>query len=256
MAPVAITHRPSPEIGRCELTYVARQPIDYDTAVAQHAGYRAMLRGEGIDVVTLDANLSHPDSVFVEDAAVVLDEVAIITMPGAVSRRGEIDAIERTLRQYREAHRIALPGTLDGGDVVRIGRSLLVGVSSRTNLAGVRSLGLIAGRYGYAVSPVTVRGALHLKSACCALPDGRLFMNPEWLARTDVAAHDVVPIPSEEPWAADILLLDDVVCLADEHRRAVDLIDSLGFTTRTTPLSEFAKAEGGITCLSLLVDGA
>ena len=156
------------------------------------------------------------------------------------------------LRQYRDVERIALPATIEGGDVVRVGRTLIVGRSSRTNAAGIAALEAIVRRHGYRVIAVPVTGCLHFKSACTALPDGRLLMNPAWIDLRPLAEFESVPVPAGEPSAADVALVGDVVCVAAEHPRTASLLESLGFAVRTTPLSEFAKAEGAVTCLSLI----
>src|SRR5262245_30329144 len=166
---IAITHVPSPNIQRCELTYLARTTLDYDRAIRQHTEYCEMLRQCGVAVITLDVNRDLPDCVFVEDTAIVLDEVAVLASMGTESRRPEPAGIEPELRKYRELHRIELPATIEGGDVVRVGRTLLVGLSSRTNAAGVKALEDIVRGHGYRVVPVPVRQCLHLKTACCAL---------------------------------------------------------------------------------------
>jgi dimethylargininase len=249
---VALTNTPSPLLEQCELTHLDRTPIDYATALAQHRGYQQMLRDAGAEVHALDVNRAHPDSVFIEDTALVLDEVAIMMSMGAESRRGEPDAIAAAVSEYRAIERISLPATIDGGDIVRLGRTLLVGQSSRTNAEGAAALARIGKRYGYRVIPVPVTGCLHLKSACTALPDNRLLANAAWFDRAAVADIATVPIPTDEPHAADVALVGDTVCLASEHPRTARLVESLGFTVRTTPLSEFAKAEGAVTCLSLI----
>jgi dimethylargininase len=249
---VAITNIPSPLLAQCELTHVERTPIDHAVAVRQHEGYQAMLRAAGAEVHALDVNRDHPDSVFIEDTAIVLDEVAILTSMGTASRRGEPDGIEPALRKYRKVERIALPATIEGGDVVRVGRTLLVGRSSRTNDAGAAALAGIGERYGYRVIAVPVTGCLHLKSACTALPDGRLLANRGWIDLRPLAGFETVPVPAAEQSAADVALVGEIVCMAAEHPRTATLVESLGFTVRTTPLAEFAKAEGAVTCLSLI----
>jgi len=252
MSIVAITNAPSPALERCELTHLERTPIDYRVALQQHRGYQEMLRACGGEVVALEANRDHPDGVFIEDTAIVLDEVAVMMSMGAESRRGEPAAIEAALRKYRAIERVSLPATIDGGDVARAGRTLLVGQSSRTNAAGAAELARIAARYGYRVITVPVTGCLHLKSACTALPDGRLLVNREWIDVRPLASFGTVDVPNDEPHAADVALVGESVCMAAEHPRTRELIESLGFTVRTTPLSEFAKAEGAVTCLSLI----
>jgi dimethylargininase len=249
---VAITNAPSPLLPQCELTHLERTPIDYATAVRQHQGYQAMLRSCGAEVHALDVNRDHPDGVFIEDTAIVLDEIAVVTSMGTESRRGEPDAIEAALRRYRSVERIKPPATIEGGDVVLVGRTLLVGQSSRTNAAGAAALGAIAGRHGYRVISVPVTGCLHLKSACTALPDGRLLANLAWIDAGPLASFQTVSVPAGEPSAADVAFVGETVCLAAEHPETARLVESLGFTVRTTPLSEFAKAEGAVTCLSLI----
>ena len=249
---IAVTNAPSPLLPQCELTHVERTAIDYAVAVRQHDGYQAMLRACGAEVDALRVNAGHPDGVFIEDTAIVLDEVAVLTSMGTPSRRGEPDGVEPALRKYRAVERIGLPATIEGGDVVRVGRTLLIGQSSRTNSGGAAALEQIAGRYGYSAIRVPVTGCLHLKSACTALPDGRLLVNPDWIDPGPLAAFRKVVVPPEEPSAADVALVGDVVCMAAEHPRTAGLVESLGFTVRTTPLSEFAKAEGAVTCLSLI----
>src|SRR5438094_8529871 len=186
---IAVTHVPSPRITECELTHAERVPIDFDRAVAQHEAYCDLLRRHGLDVVTLDVNRDCPDCVFVEDTAVVLDDVIVLTSPGTASRRGEVAGIAPELAKYRPVTRISLPATIDGGDVLRVDRTLFVGRSSRTNDLGVAALRAIAEPRGYRVRPVRVTGCLHLKSACCALPDGRLLVNPAWIAMDDLDGY-------------------------------------------------------------------
>jgi dimethylargininase len=231
---------------------VARLTIDYDLAVRQHAEYCKMLRDCGARVRTLDVNRDLPDSTFVEDTAIVLDELAVLASMGTETRRGELAGIEAELRKYRPLHRLAPPATIEGGDVLCVDRTLLVGLSSRTNLAGTREFETIVGRYGYQVSPVRVHGCLHLKTACTALPDDRLLVNPFWLDMGSLRRFETVRIAEGEPWAANSLPVGGSVCLAAEHVQTADLLRQRGFDVRTVALSEFAKAEGGVTCLSLL----
>jgi dimethylargininase len=175
---------------------------------------------------------------------------------GTQARRGEVAGIEPELRKYREVHRVEAPAAFEGGDVLRVGRTLLVGVSCRTDPAGVRAFEDIVRRYGYRVLAVPVRGCLHLKTACTALPDGSLLVNPSWLDPGALHGFELVRVPGEEPWAADTLPLGGAVCLPAGQVRTADLLRQRGFAVRTVDLSEFAKAEGGVTCLSLLLGEA
>lgn len=211
-----------------------------------------MLRECGADVRILDTNRDLADCVFVEDTAIVLDEVAVLASMGAESRRAEPAGVEPELRKYREVRRIEAPATIEGGDVLRVGRQLLVGLSSRTNPAGVDALEAIVRRWSYDVVPVPVRRCLHFKTACTALPDQRLLVNPEWVDVQHLQRFELVFVPETEPWAANAALVGGKVCIAADHVRSAEQIRKLGFDVRTVDLSEFAKAEGGVTCLSIL----
>jgi dimethylargininase len=191
--------------------------------------------------------------VFIEDTAVVLDEVAVLAPTGAEARRAEPAGIEPVLREYRYVEHIEPPANLEGGDVLRVGRTLLVGLSSRTNAAGVSALEAVARRLSYDVRAVPVRGCLHLKTACTALDERRLLVNPAWVDSRDLHGFELVRVPPEEPWAANTLRLGEMTLIAAGQDRTVEVIRALGFEVLTIDISEFAKAEGGVTCLSLLV---
>jgi dimethylargininase len=250
---LALTHVPSPNLEQCQRTHVAWAPIVLGRAVQQHQAYCRMLRRCGADVITLDVNRDLPDSVFIEDTAIVLDDVAVLASMGAPSRRAEPAGIEPELRKHRPVERVELPATIEGGDVLRVGRTLLVGLSSRTNPAGAEALAAITRRFGFQVTPMPVRGCLHLKSACCALPDGRLLVNPAWLDAEALRGFELVRVPDAEPDAANLALVGGRVCLPAAHPQTADLVRRLGFETETIDLSEFAKAEGCVTCLSILL---
>ncbi len=250
---IAITHLPSPNLDAGQRTHIQRTPIDYARAVQQHRNYCALLHRCGADVVVLDVNRDLPDAVFVEDTAIVLDEVAVMTSMGTAARRGELAGIARALGKYRNLEWVELPALLEGGDVLVVGRTLLVGLSARTDRAGTLALQAIVGRYGYHVRGVPVRGCLHLKTACTALPDQRLLVQPAWLETDGLRDFEQVHVPPEEPWGANVLLLSDRVCLAEEYVRTARLLQRRGYRIQTTDISEFARAEGGMTCLSLLV---
>jgi dimethylargininase len=250
---LALTHVPSLNLDQCQRTFVAPVPIDYGLAVRQHEAYCRMLRRCGADVRTLAVNRHLPDCVFVEDTAIVLDEIAVLASMGAPSRRAEPAGVAPELWSYREVVRVELPATLEGGDVLRVGRKLLVGLSSRTNRLGLEALGAITRRFGYKVTPVPVRGCLHLKSACAALPDGRLLVNPDWLDAWALEGFELLGVPDAEPEGANVALCGTTVCLPAAHSRTADLVCRLGFEVDTVDLSEFAKAEGCVTCLSILL---
>ena len=249
---IATTHTPTAALERGERTHVRRDPIDFPLALRQHAAYCAVLRDCGADVTTVNVNPGFPDAVFIEDTAVILDEAAILTRSGAASRRGEAEAIEPVLRQYREVRRIVAPATLDGGDVVVTDQAILVGASSRTNEDGARALEELTREFGYRVIRVPVRDCLHLKSACCTLPDSRLLVNPAWLDPAPLDDFTVLHIPEHEPFAADFATVGETIVVSAANPETADLIRSLGFRVRAAVLSEFEKAEGGVTCLSLI----
>jgi dimethylargininase len=249
---IALTHVPSPHLDRCQLTHLSRAPIDYGRACEQHADYCAALRECGANVVTLDVNREHPDCCFVEDTAIVLDEVAVMMSMGAASRRPEPAGIEPELRKFRQIERVTLPASIDGGDVVRVGGMLFVGLSSRTNTAAVNRLTEIGQRFGYEVAAVRMRDCLHLKSGCTALPDDRLLINPNWVESDDLGGFDLVHVPAEESWAADVLSINGRVCMSAAFPQTAELVRGLGFDVKSIDLSEFAKAEGGVTCMSLV----
>jgi dimethylargininase len=250
---LALTHAPSPSLQDCQRTFVAATSIDYDRAVQQHAAYCQMLSDCGAKVQTLAVNRELPDCVFIEDTAIVLDEIAVLASMGAPSRRAEPAGIAPELRKYRQIEQVELPATIEGGDVLRVGRILLTGLSSRTNLEGVKALEGIVRRLGYEVIAVPVHGCLHLKSACSALPDGSLLVNPDWLDMQRLSGFELVRLPDTEPDGANVALVGRSVCLPAAHPQTAALIARLGFEVRTVDVSEFAKAEGCVTCLSLLL---
>ncbi len=251
--PIALTREPASTIVHCELTYIERETIDFERALQQHRRYREMLTQCGAQVITLPAHEALPDSVFVEDPAIVLDEVAILASPGPASRRAEVDLIEPELARFRPTMRISPPAIIEGGDVLRIGKTLYVGLSSRTNHAGVAALRQIAEPYGYAVAPVAVWGCLHLKTGCTALDEHTLLVNPDWIDPTLLAGYRLVSVAPEEPWAANVLRVNSALMMNAACPETIRRVESLGFRVTPIDLTEFMKAEAGPTCMSLLV---
>jgi len=250
---VALMRAVPPTLERCELTFRSREPIDLNRAVAQHTAYADLLRALGLGVVEVPADPALPDCCFIEDTAVVLDEVALLAMPGAASRRGEIAAVAEALARFRPLERTPLPATLEGGDVLRVGRRLFIGRSPRTNEAGIARLAAVAEPLGYRVIPVTVTGCLHLKSAVTALDDERLLANPGWVDMAPFAGLGVVPVAPEEPEAANVLRVAGLVVAHPGFPRTVDRVVQLGYAVRGLDISEFRKAEAALTCKSLLL---
>jgi len=249
---VALTHVVSPHIGRCELSFLERSPINYDRAVEQHEEYCTVLRDCWLRVIELSVNRSYPDCTFIEDTAVVVDELAIMASMGAESRRGEVRGVESELTNYREITHIRLPATLDGGDVLRMGRKIFAGITPRTNMAGVESLKNILEPLGYQVIPVTVKGCLHLKSACTAIDNHTVLVNPDWLDLKPFADLRIISIPEGEPWAANSLQLNNTILMHAGFSKTVEAIQTLGFLVRTIDISELLKAEAGLTCSSII----
>jgi len=248
----AIVRPPAASLTACELTYLKRVPISHLGARGEHATYTAVLRAAGLEVVVLPPLEAYPDSVFVEDAAVVLDELAVLTRPGAASRQAEPDFIAATLARYRPLAVITEPATLEGGDVLLMGRRLFVGVSTRTNSAGVAALRALAAPHGYRVTPVPVRGALHLKTAGTALDEDTLLANADWVDVEPFAGRRVLTVPPDEPWGANVLTVGEAVLVNAACTATADLLARAGYRVLPLPLDEFAKAEAGLTCLSLI----
>src|SRR5262245_38512175 len=252
---LALVHAPTAGLATGQRTHVSREPIDFRLAQAQHATYCQALADCGAKVRCVAVNRDEPDGVFLEDTAIIWDEVAILCSMGTEARRDEPPAIEAILSEYREVRRIELPATIEGGDVLRIGRKLLVGLSSRTSAVGIDALAEIAMPLGYQVVAVPVQGCLHLKTACTALPDGRLLVNPAWIDANALSGHKIVKIPRSEPWAANTLPIGQRVILPAAYAHTANLLHRLGFEPLPVDVSEFAKAEGGVTCLSLIFSG-
>lgn len=256
LIPVAITRAVSPTIADCELTHLAREPIDLALATAQHQAYEELLRSLGATVVHADAAPAMPDAVFVEDTAIVLDEVAIVTRPGAVSRRAETAAIGALLASYRPLRTMSAPATLDGGDVLRMGRTLYVGRSAegngRTNRAGIEQLREIVAPFAYRVVPVDFSACLHLKSAVTALADDLVLLNPSWAEATAFTACQAVPVDEQEPHAANALRLGDAIVYPAHFPRTLEVLVRRDLRVATVAATELAKAEGGVTCCSLI----
>jgi dimethylargininase len=250
---LALTQTPSLRMDLGVRTYVGREQLDFSRVLDQHADYCRALAAAGATVRVLEVNSRFPDGVFIEDTAVILDNLAVVASMGTSARAAETGGIEQVLSEYCDIVRIAPPATLEGGDVLQVGKTLLVGLSRRTNSAGVEALAQIARPLGYEEQVVPVRGCLHLKTACTALPDGRLLVHPSWLDVSALRTFPLIPIPPQEPWSANVLPLGQTVLLATAHVRMAELIAKLGFETRTVEISEFARAEGGVTCLSLLI---
>ena len=247
----AITREVSPAIGRCELTCIERSTIDVDLAQAQHLEYRQLLTELGCAVVHLPAEPSLPDSVFVEDGAVVLDELAVLTRPGAESRRGETASLREALAPYRSLAELTPPAILDGGDVLCIDQKIWIGLSTRTNRAGFEQFEQFVKPHDYDVEAIEVRGVLHLKSAVTVVAEDTVLLNPEWIDPVFDGFRTIAVDPSE-PSAANVLRVGQTTVVSDSYPRTAAQLDAQGILCRSVASSELAKAEGALTCCSLI----
>lgn len=249
---IGLTHNVSPRIADCELTYVTRAPINYERAVRQHKEYCGLLSFYGIKVVQLSGSLESPDSCFFEDTAIVVDEVAVLASMGAASRRVERAAARKTLSLYRPLASIDLPATIDGGDVVKVGKTVFVGLSRRTNALGAEELERILRPLGYEVVRVRVNGSLHLTTACSALDEESLLVNRHWLDTEAFRGLRLLYVPEDEPWAANTLRFGDTVCLESGAPKTAEIVRAVNPRIEIIDISEFRKAEGSLTCLSII----
>lgn len=252
----AITHKVSSRVEECELTFLDRSPIDLQLAMRQHDDYCATLRRLGAVVEILSENEAYPDSCFVEDTSVVVDELAIICSLGVSSRRGETRLIERELSKYRETVHISLPAMIEGGDVLRVRKKVFVGQSRRTNLDGIEELARILEPRGYEIIPVKTKGSLHLKSACTAINDETLFVNSDCIELDALRGFNLVYTPAGEARSANVMRVGDTVCVQAGFPRAVELIKGMGERVEIINTSELGKAEAGLTCSSIIFESA
>ena len=253
MSMIAITRAVSESINRCELTHAPRTPIDVTRARDQHRAYEACLTSLGCEIRQIPEDDRYPDAVFIEDTAIVLDELAILTRPGAESRRGEVDAVAEVLGRYRMLGRIDAPGTLDGGDVLQLDGVLYVGRTPRTNARGIDHLRELVAPHGYRVEAVSVDGCLHLKSAVTRVSSDALLMNRDWVSPAQFNKWRIIDVDPSEPAAANALRIGDSVVFPEELARTRRRLEGEGIDVHPVPASELALAEGGVTCCSLIL---
>ena len=250
----AITREVSPALAACELSFVERSPIDVARAQAQHADYCRALEALGCEVIRLPAEPAFPDSVFVEDVALAFDEVAIATRPGADSRREEGAAVLDVLGSLRPLLRIEAPGTLDGGDVLRIGKRVFVGVSARSNAEGRAQLRALLAPFGYTVTDVATRDCLHLKSAVTQVADDAVLINPAWLAdASPFVDYTHIEIDPAEEHAANAVRIGAALLYPDCFPKTLQRLRAAGIAVTTVDVSELQKAEGAVTCCSIVL---
>jgi dimethylargininase len=254
-AMLALVREVSPRLALCELSHLARQPIDAVLAACQHRDYTALLQGLGCRLEWLPPLPQHADGVFVEDAAVLLPELAVITRPGAASRRGETASVAAALERHHLAlTQIAAPGCLEGGDVLQIGTALYVGRTARSNEAGIAQLAAALAPYGYGVLGVALSGCLHLKSACTFIPPDTLLVNPEWVDPAVFNTARVIAVAPGEPYGANTLTVAGTTLVSAAYPLTAQRLASAGVRTHSLEVGELHKAEAALTCLSLLLE--
>ncbi len=250
---IAITRDVSPRFNECEITHIDRTPIDLDVARVQHHGYVQTLKELGCAVLELPAEPDLPDSVFVEDTALVLPDVALLTRPGADSRKPETDSIARALTPYREIVRISAPATVDGGDVLVLGKNIFVGLSTRSNTTAIEQMNNLLGKYGYHVQGVELHDCLHLKSAVTRVDESTLLINRRWVDIEHFEGFDLIDIDPSEPYAANCLPVNGAIIYPTAFPRTRRILGERGYKVKAVQVNELAKAEGAVTCCSLII---
>lgn len=245
---IALTNAVSPEI------VAIYGEVDYELAVRQQEEYCLALARGGARVERLALNGAYPDGCFIEDTAIVVDELAVVTNMVAEWRRGEPAAVESVLAGYRDIARFSDAAAIDGGDVLRVGRELFVGLSSRTNARAAEELKRILGPLGYRVTPVSVTDGLHLKSACTALDEQTLLVNPAWIGTEAFGEFELVAVPEDEPLAANTLRVRDTLFLQASFPKTIEMVRERHERTEVLDTSEFMKADGALTCLSIIFE--
>lgn len=251
--PVAITRKISPRFDECELTFAERVSIDIVLARAQHHAYTQALKSLGCEVVELPALPDYPDSVFVEDTAIILSEAAVLTRPGAQSRRGEVAEITEALRPYRELLFVREPATVDGGDILVLGRDIYIGLSTRSSVPALSQIHSLVSRFGYRVFLIPIRGCLHLKSAVTRINEDSLLINPHMVDAEHFKRFDLLEVDPGEPHAANILGVGNSHIYPSAYPKTQACLEQRGLKLITLDLSEILKAEGAVTCCSLIV---
>jgi len=236
-----------------ELTHIERAPIDISAARIQHEEYRSRVCAQGAKLIDLPPLEGYPDGVFVEDVLVALPELFVICRPGAASRRGEVASVEAALPRDRPVRRIEAPATIDGGDVLQIGRTLYVGRSTRTNEAGIAALTQCVRPFAYQVVAIEVSLSLHLKTAVTFIPGGAILFNPDWVDAGNFGDWPRIEAAPEEPFAGNSLGVGDQLFMQAAHPATASRVTKAGFPVERLDNREFAKAEAGLTCMSVII---
>jgi len=250
----AITRAVSPAIAECELSFIERIPIDMEKAREQHRAYENVLAALGAKVISLPPEAELPDSMFVEDPAIVLDELAVVFPLGTEARRREAESLAKAIAPFRKIEHVRPPGTAEGGDILRIGKKLFVGLTARTNENGIEQFRKIVTPYGYSAVGVTVTGCLHLKSAVTYLGGNILLANREWFDAAPLAGYEWIDVDPSEPHAGNALALNGSVVFPDSFPKTRARIEARGFKVLPLDIAELQKAESGLTCSSLIFE--
>lgn len=250
---IAITRGISPRFNECEVTHIERTPIDLDIARAQHQQYVHALADVGCQVIELEAEPNLPDSVFVEDTAFILDNIAVITRPGADSRKPEVESIVQTLTPYLPLIHITAPATVDGGDVLVLGKNIYVGMSTRSNQSAIDQLQSMLDTHGYKVTGVEMHDCLHLKTALTKVDDQTVLINPNWVDTHHFKHLNWIEVDAEEPFAANCLPVNGKIIYPTSFPKTRAQLEARGYTIQAVTVDELAKAEGAVTCCSLII---
>ncbi len=252
---IAITREVSESIQDCQLAHLPRATINLRRAQEQHRQYENYLAELGCEIQRLPGEPELPDAVFVEDAALVVDELGVITRPGASSRRAETLSVAKALDNYRELCYINPPGTLDGGDLLLVGKVLYAGLSSRSNVAGIEQLQSYLTPHGYSIETVKISDCIHLKSAVSQVAEEVLLINRCWVDPGAFEHLELIEVDPSEPFGANALLVNHRVLYPLAYQKTLNRLEKHGLEVETVDVSELAKAEGGVTCCSLIFRG-
>jgi len=252
MRTVAVTRELTAAIGNCELTFLHRSAIDFALAQQQHRDYQSALSSLGCEVVVVPAPPGLADSVFIEDTALVLDDIAVMLRPGVASRQPEVAGVAEVLQQYKPLKAIEPPGTIDGGDLLRVGNRIFAGLSTRSNQSGIQQLRDIVSDFGMTVETVETTKCLHLKSAVSEVAPGTLLINTDWISSSAFKDFELIPVDKEETHAANALRIGKNLIYPSSFPRTMDALVNRGIDVLPVDLTELQKAEGAVTCCSLI----
>ena len=251
--PIAVTRDISPRFNECEITHIERTPIDLDIAREQHHQYVHALKQIGCDVLELPAEADLPDSVFVEDTAFILPHAAVITRPGADSRKPETVSIIQALSPHIKLIHLQEPATLDGGDVLVVGKRIFIGISTRSNQDAIDQLDALLKEDGYTITGVQLHDCLHLKSAVTRVDDNTLLINKNWVDIHHFEQYELIEVDPSEPHAANCLPIGDSIIYPTSFPKTDARLKERGYKIINVDVAELAKAEGAVTCCSLIL---